>query len=498
MSIKKGIRIHSVKFNAMMNILLTGSNALLGVILIPYVSRVLTVEGNGAVSFAQSTASWISVFCLLGIPIYGVRECAKVRDDPQVLTQTVKELLTLVTIFTVIGLSIFALGIIFIPQLHAQSSLMCIFMVNILLTSYGAEWFFQAIEQYAYITIRSLCFKAISILLIFLLVRHESDFVLYGALLALGTCLNNILNIIRLNRIVDLSTVKHVHLKHHIKPFLSFGGSLVASSMYLAFDSVLLGLLSNGTFEVGLYQLVSKIKVLLGNAVTAVGNAMIPRLTYYVEHKQFAKYYELLRKNILISLLFSTAICSYLLVYADQTILLLSSAKFIQATIPLQIISFVVLFASLNVFNGYMILTPLGKEAALAKANFVGVPVSIISNVILDSYLGAIGAAISILLTEFSVFLFQSYYAKNEIKKVLRARDLLFFGGVATVVYICLQLTKSVFLQAGTFFSLILSFTLAATIYLVTFAVCYFFTKQKKRILTFTEASFPFEKDIPQ
>ena len=94
------MKSHSVKFNAVMNTLLTASNMLISVITLPYVTRVLSVEGYGDVTFAQSLSTWLSALCLVGIPTYGIRECARVRDDPQALARTVKELLSIVSVFS--------------------------------------------------------------------------------------------------------------------------------------------------------------------------------------------------------------------------------------------------------------------------------------------------------------------------------------------------------------------------------------------------------------
>ena len=51
--------------------------------------------------------------------------------------------------------------------------------MRILLTLIGMEWFYQAIEQYQYITVRNLLFKFISLLLLFALVKKPEDYLLY-------------------------------------------------------------------------------------------------------------------------------------------------------------------------------------------------------------------------------------------------------------------------------------------------------------------------------
>ena len=48
------LKTKSVKFNFMMNMILTVSSFVFPLITFPYVSRVLLVEGNGYVSFATS------------------------------------------------------------------------------------------------------------------------------------------------------------------------------------------------------------------------------------------------------------------------------------------------------------------------------------------------------------------------------------------------------------------------------------------------------------
>ena len=99
----------SVKYNAVMNSLLTASNTLVGIISLPYVTRVLSVEGYGNVNFAQSISSWIVPVCTVGITAYGVRECARVRDDSDKLAAVVRELLIIITIFTTLVLSVISI-----------------------------------------------------------------------------------------------------------------------------------------------------------------------------------------------------------------------------------------------------------------------------------------------------------------------------------------------------------------------------------------------------
>lgn len=417
-------KIRSVKFNAVMNVVLTASNMLVALVTLPYVTRVLSVEGYGAVGFAQSAGAWFSTFCLLGIPIYGIRECARVRDAPTQLAKTVKELLTLLSICTGIVLAIFAACIIWIPRFQSDSTLLWVFFVNVLLASYGVEWFYQAMEQYSYITIRSTIFKLLSLVLIFLLVKDQQDYILYGAILALVTCSNNIFNIIHMRTLVSLGTKVEMNLKRHIKPMISFGIVNISSSVYLWLDTVILGFLTDGNYQVGLYQLATKLKGFLGTVINAATNAAIPRLAYYQSHNETEKYFRLLRNSISIITNIGLCIVGYLLVFSDQMIVLISSDKYIQSTLTLQIISIAMFFSAINSLIGFQILTPLGQESKLALANSLGVPISLATNFALDPFFGAAGAATAASLTEVVVFLIQLYFAKETAHVAVELKEI--------------------------------------------------------------------------
>ena len=140
-------RIRSVKFNVLMNMILTSSSLLFPLITVPYVSRVLSTYGTGAVAFAQSVVTYFSLVALLGISSYGVKACAQVRDDAAELSQTVKELLIILTCSTTLVFAVYLLCIFLVPKMYAQKELFLLFGVALWLASFGVEWLYQALEQ---------------------------------------------------------------------------------------------------------------------------------------------------------------------------------------------------------------------------------------------------------------------------------------------------------------------------------------------------------------
>lgn len=99
----------SIKKNMFMNILLTSSNFIFPLITYSYVARILLPEGTGKVAFVQSVLAYFSYIATLGISGYGVRECARIRNDKQELSKLVHELLIINLLSTIVAY--IALGI---------------------------------------------------------------------------------------------------------------------------------------------------------------------------------------------------------------------------------------------------------------------------------------------------------------------------------------------------------------------------------------------------
>lgn len=410
--------VHSVKFNAVMNTILTASNMLIGIITIPYITRTLSVEGYGNVTFAQNISQWLSAICLVGIPTYGIRECARVRNDKRQLASVVKELLVIITICTMTTLACFALAIVFVPRFRELSVLMLMFLVSTLMLSYGVEWFFQAMEEYEYITIRSVVFKMLSFVAMLVFVRADGDYLVYGAITAFVTCGNNVFNLIRLGSMIDLRAAGPLRMRRHARPLASFAMQSIASSMYLFFDSVLLGMLSANNMQVGFYQLAAKLKGVCWSVVNAIVGVLVPRLSYYARHSM-RQYYDLVGKGFGFVCNLCLGLCCYLVAEAGPLTVWVSTDKYLDAVMAVRIIGLVGFFACMSTFLGLCILTPLDREDRLAVANLMGVPVSLVGNLLFDARFGATGAAASMLVAEVIIFAMQVRYSRDVLRKAV-------------------------------------------------------------------------------
>lgn len=141
---------------------------------------------------------------MLGVPTYGIRACAQVRDDREKLIKTVQEILLLNLLISVFVYAAYFVAIWKVPKIHNDAALYWIMSSTIIFNVIGVEWLYKGLEQYTYITVRSIIFKAIGLVLMFLFVRHQGDYVIYGAISIVATVGSNFLNFINLRKYVNL------------------------------------------------------------------------------------------------------------------------------------------------------------------------------------------------------------------------------------------------------------------------------------------------------
>ena len=412
-------KIKSVKFNFIMNSILTASAMIFPIITYPYVSRILQPEGIGTVSFANSVITYFSMFAQLGIPMYGIRACAKVRDDKEKLTRTVQEIMMINMITCLIVYIAFFGSLYFVPQFRQEKTLYLIMGSLILFNTIGVEWLYKGLEQYSYITVRSIVFKFIALLAMFLLVHEKEDYVIYGGITIFAAAGSNFLNFINLRKYIYLRPMGEYNFRQHIKPISVFFAMSIATTIYTNMDNVMLGFIK-GTTENGYYDAAVKIKNILVSFVSSLGTVLLPRVSYYIETGEKEEFSRITKKALNFVFLLSVPLCVYFIIFARPSIYLLSGTMFENSILPMRLIMPTLVFIGLTNIIGLQILVPLGKENQVLYSEIAGAVVNIIVNMFLIPRMGAAGAAIGTVLAEIMVFIVQVYALKDVVVKILK------------------------------------------------------------------------------
>ena len=452
----------SVKFNFIMNMVLTMSNFIFPLITFPYVSRILLPIGTGKVAFATSIVTYFSMFAQLGIPTYGIRVCAQVRDDKEKLSRTVQELLGISIWTTAAAYLLFFIGFWTVPRMRADKTLFLIVSTMIFFNSIGMEWLYKGLEEYSYITIRSIIVKIISVGAMFLLVKSKEDYVIYGGISIFASSASNVLNFINAHKYVSLRPTGKYNFRQHMKPIMIFFAMSCATTVYTNLDTVMLGFIKTDE-DVVYYNAAVKIKGILVSIITSLGTVLLPRASYYIEHNLKREFEEITKKAINFVCVAALPMMVYFILYAREGIYFLSGDTYGGSVLPMQILMPTLFFIGLTNIMGIQVMVPLGKEKWVLYSVTLGAIVDMLINAVLIPGMASSGAAIGTLIAEAAVLVYQYWKLKDLTCGMLEKvhwKILIFAVLIAGAVAIWVKV-----LNLGVFFTLVLSAVIYFGIY---------------------------------
>lgn len=431
----------SIIKNYIYNVTLTVLNMIFPIITFPYISRVIGVEGVGKVNFVSSIATYFILFASLGIPAYGIREIARVRDNKERMSKVFSEVFLINAISTLICFLIYYVCIFSFKDFSKERELYIVTGILIFFNGLNIDWFYQGIEEYKFITTRSIVFKIVSIIMLFVLVHTKQDYVVYAGITVIASSGSNIVNVINCRHYVKL-TYNHLSLKKHIKPILILFSTQVAVSIYIYLDTIMTGMLSNNV-SVGYYTAAIKIDKMSVSIVTALSAVLLPRLSYYVENQMKDEFNKVLIKSISVILFLAIPMTIGLYMLAPEIILLFSGKEFMPAILDMRIMAPLVLIISLSYLINIQIFMPLGKEKLGLRCILFGAVINVILNLTLIPYFKHTGTAISTCITEFCVTMSMIIYSYNYIKhKVLNLKNIKYLFASFTIVIDVLLMRK--------------------------------------------------------
>lgn len=398
----------SLKKNIIYSSILTAANYIFPLVTYPYVSRVLGVDNIGACNFVDSVINYFILFSMLGISTVGIREISQARSDREKLNQTFSRLFTINTVSTTAVLIALLVSMFTVPQLRENSHLMWIGVLKLISNYLLIEWLYKGLEEFKYITSRTVLVKCLYVVAVFLFIKSPADTTIYYMLLTLMITGNALINIVHSRKYVkySLTLQKSSAL---LKAIIILGIYAFLTSMYTTFNVVYLGF-ECGDTEVGYYATSTKIYRMILSVFTAVTGVMMPRLASLLSEGKFGTFRSLLKKSFRILFIIFIPTSLAIGIFAPQIIHLIAGAGYEGAIMPLRIISPLLLIIGLEQIIIIQGLMPLKKDKEVLINSAAGAAIGIIANLILVPQYGATGAAISwfaaecVVLTSSSIF----------------------------------------------------------------------------------------------
>lgn len=412
----------SIKINFIYSSILTTAGYIFPLLTYPYVTRVLGVEKIGLCNFIDSIISYFILFSMMGISVTGIREVARAKHDQTKLSEVFSSLLLLNTIFTIVSLLGLILSYLFIEKIHEEPTLLLSGATKLLFNYLLIEWLYKGLEDFKFITIRSLITRSAFVITIFIFVQNTDDYCIYYALICGMTVVNAIINLIYSRKFVSFTT-RGISFKPYIKSFLILGINGFLISMYTTFNVAYLGFISND-IEVGYYTTATKLYAIILSLYTAFTGVMLPRMSSLANEKKSDEFLKLLNKSLSFLLYCSIPAILYVEFYAPQIINLIAGSGYDGAIIPMRIVIPLVLIIGYEQVLIIQTLMPLKKDSVIFRNSIIGAVIGVVLNILIVPHLYSIGSALVWLISETIILILAQIAVKKAINQKFPFREI--------------------------------------------------------------------------
>ena len=296
----------------------------------PYLIRVIGAEKYGIIVFSQAVMAYIIIVVNFGFNVSATRRVSENRDNVIELKQIYSSITYLKLFIFSVSLLVL-LGILYLFKFDYVDVILL--LVGLCLQEiFFPSWFFQGMEKMKYITIVSFLSRLIFLLLIFVTVHHQTDYLMVPVLYSLGGIITGISSIYILWKYFGVFFVKvdKEQMKTDVKESLPFFASRISTVVMERSNVVVIG----GFFSyemVSVYDLCSKVVSILMTPFHLLAQVIYPNVAR-------SKNMNIVRKAIKPVLCISIFLSSIVCFFSYYIVLLLGGEKMIDSVSILRLI----------------------------------------------------------------------------------------------------------------------------------------------------------------
>lgn len=359
----------SIAKNTFYKFLLSVFNVIIPVLVGPYVNWLLNKDQMTAYSSALTMLNFFLIFATFGVYNFGIREINRVRDDKQALSRLFTNLFCFSVITSTVTAAAYLIYV-FTAVDKNQQWIFTAMVIQILANTFMVEWLNEALENYGFITKKTMIVRVISTLLLFLIVRNPDDGLIYAALMSITVLVNNLASFAYIKRKIPFD-FSDVHLGRYIRPLLIMLIIANINYLYTQLDRLFImgNLPSTSLVE---YTKPSDIVNMIILVVQSFLIASVPRLSYYVSHDMKREYMELLDKSSRSYFMLIYPVCIGLFCLAYEATYLYASPKWIAAYPVMQVFALRCIITSVYSVFTNQIMYLHNQERSMVKILAVG------------------------------------------------------------------------------------------------------------------------------
>lgn len=433
--------MNSLKKNFIYNMMYQILNLCIPFITVPILSRVLGPESTGIYSYTYSIVNYFMIFGMLGISNYGNRRIAKCREDKEILSQTFFSIYYIQFWLNCIAIIVYILYIHFFSQYKLIACIEIIYLISNML---DISWLYFGIENFKKTVLRNIFIKIITLILIIIFIKKPEDIYLYTFIMAFGTALSQMILWINIKKYVKYQPeyFKYNISKQHMKGILILFIPVISYSVYKIMDKIMLGIWANME-EVGYYEYAEKIISIPLGIINALGVVMLPKMSNLVEKKDFEVVKQYIYKALSFIMFVSIPCMIGIISISNEFVTIFLGNNYIRTGEITNYLVITIIFTGwANVIRTQWLI-PKEKDNIYIYTTIIGAMLNFILNFILIKYIGAVGAAVGTIVSEFFIMFSQTFIVRRDFEFSNNIKEIIWFLFSGFIMYICIKFVKN-------------------------------------------------------
>jgi PST family polysaccharide transporter len=372
-------------------------------ILIPYLSRILGPSGYGSYSFYMAGIAFMLLLSDYGFNVTATREVAKIRQDKNKLSDLFSSIVGIKLIFCVVGLLVIALFYIIIAKYKSEFILIFIMYGIVIGQSITPIWMYQGLEDFKALTLITVLPRVFSTIAIFSFVNSADDIYILAALISIGYIAGGIssLYILKAAHGLVFNMPKIDLMLYQLRGGYQIFSANVYISIYTVMVPILIGIIK-GSQELGNYVVAEKIYVAAKSLYMPLSLVIFPVLSKQLNDDPTHGIGIIMKicKKILPYFGFFSILIAFL---SDEIISMVGGNEYSQSATLLKIMSPAIFLVTISNILGVQYLSNINREKEFRDSIKTASIIALFASVPLIYYFGAIGASITVTLSEFCV-----------------------------------------------------------------------------------------------
>lgn len=371
------------------------------IITIPYKTKIFSTVNIGIYSYVYTILSYILLMGNLGISLYGTREIAYVKDDPQKRSKIVYELITLKAVILI------SIALLFYLTIGIRSKYLLYLLIiipDILFSIFDLTWFLQGLEKFDKISIVNSINRILSVIAVYIFLKKDSDLPKYIILTVVFDILPLIAILLLAKKYIVKIKKDDIHPTNHLKKSLLLFIPQVFIQVYTVFDKIMLSYFQSSISEVGYYDYANKLSQIVLTVISSLTIVILPELSYHFKNNNTKQMKASILDALNIVLLLAIPIIFGTIAISSELVLFLFGEKYIKIASILKILIISIYPIGITGIIAQYLITSK-KELQFSRIVFIGMLVNLAFNGMLISTYNSIGVAIATIITEFIVLI---------------------------------------------------------------------------------------------